>query len=569
MRNKEIIFLILVILFSFASILPFFKPGFFSMHDDTQVARIAQMAQSLTDGMFPVRWAKDLGYGYGYPVFNFYSPFPFYFGALFALIFSNALLATKITFIFAIIFAGITMYLFVREFFSKIAALVSAIVYVYMPYHAINIYVRGNLNEVFAYAFLPLIFLSFFKLYEEDKRSKFSWIMILAASIALIIISHNLSALMLAFILAVIFVPAVMWRRNKRIFFISILASGVLALGLSAFYWLPVIFEMKYTNVMSQVGGNSDFRNHFLCPSQLWNSLWGYGGSGPGCLDGMSFKLGKANVLFSLFSFAAFLFLITRRKIKEGTFLQIAVFGLALFSAFMTTYLSAFLWESITVLKFLQFPWRFLNFTAFSLSVASGLFVFYLSHIQRKYVSEAVAVLIIVLTIVLNAKLFIPQTYYSNQNNAHYTKWEEIAFTASSLTDEYLPPDFHKKPTSKQELPQQKAEVVQGKATLAVKTHQTGYIDILVHAQEKSVIQLNIAYFPAWKMYLNGQEIKVANSNQLLAAKVPAGDHRIEARFVQTPVEKAGNVISLLSVVGLIGFCVHRQKGISGVNREN
>ena len=42
------------------------------MHDVQQVARLQQMDKSLKAGQFPVRWVEDLGFGYGYPVFNFY-----------------------------------------------------------------------------------------------------------------------------------------------------------------------------------------------------------------------------------------------------------------------------------------------------------------------------------------------------------------------------------------------------------------------------------------------------------------------------------------------------------------
>src|SRR3989304_8667893 len=88
--------LILVLIFSILTIRPLLSPGFFPMHDDTQVARVFEMAKSLSDGMFPVRWVEDLGYGAGYPVFNFYSALPYYIGGILTVLGISALESTKL-----------------------------------------------------------------------------------------------------------------------------------------------------------------------------------------------------------------------------------------------------------------------------------------------------------------------------------------------------------------------------------------------------------------------------------------------------------------------------------------
>src|SRR5258706_6997293 len=97
MKNfKKLLPVIIVLLLSFWAIRPLLNSGFFPMHDDTQVARVFEMKKSLNDGMFPVRWVADLGYGYGYPIFNFYAPFAYYLGGFLNLVGLNALAATKL-----------------------------------------------------------------------------------------------------------------------------------------------------------------------------------------------------------------------------------------------------------------------------------------------------------------------------------------------------------------------------------------------------------------------------------------------------------------------------------------
>ena len=154
-----------ILFLSIFSVVPFFNSGFFPMHDDAQVARVFEMGKALKDGIFPVRWVSGLGYGYGYPIFNFYAPLSYYFGGFINTSGFDALVSTKIMMVFGIIMAGAFMYLLAREFWGEIGGIISALFYIYAPYHAVDIYVRGDVSEFYAYAFIPLMFLGFYKVF--------------------------------------------------------------------------------------------------------------------------------------------------------------------------------------------------------------------------------------------------------------------------------------------------------------------------------------------------------------------------------------------------------------------
>jgi len=49
---------------------------------------------------------QDLGFNYGYPMFNFYAPFAYYLGAFFNLLGANVLLATKIMMVLGVMLAS-------------------------------------------------------------------------------------------------------------------------------------------------------------------------------------------------------------------------------------------------------------------------------------------------------------------------------------------------------------------------------------------------------------------------------------------------------------------------------
>jgi len=107
MKAKSFLITALLIAVSLPAIYQIITPGYFPIHDDTQVVRVQQMYQALSAGQFPVRWVPDLGYGYGYPIFNFYNPLPYYIGGLFAIITGNPLIGSQFMFALPVIAAAI------------------------------------------------------------------------------------------------------------------------------------------------------------------------------------------------------------------------------------------------------------------------------------------------------------------------------------------------------------------------------------------------------------------------------------------------------------------------------
>src|SRR3989304_10348317 len=79
---KKNIYLILLLAFSLLVVWPLFLPGYFSHHDDLQVMRIFEMRRCFEDLQIPCRWVPDMGYGNGFPLFNYYSVLPYYLGAV-------------------------------------------------------------------------------------------------------------------------------------------------------------------------------------------------------------------------------------------------------------------------------------------------------------------------------------------------------------------------------------------------------------------------------------------------------------------------------------------------------
>src|SRR3989344_3743586 len=229
-----------VIIISLLASLPLFSQGYFPMHDDLQVMRIFQMEKCFMDGQIPCRWVQDMGFGYGQPMFNYYSALPYYLGILIRLLTPLTIIGTvKLLFILSLVISAIGMYMLAKEFFGKTGGIIASTLYILAPYRALDIYVRGALAESVSLAILPFLWYSTYKLIKKPTFAKATFA---ALIIAFQLATHNVSTLMY-------FLPTAFWilfwiSRNidfKKIYMLFF--SGLLGVGLAAFFILPVIFE--------------------------------------------------------------------------------------------------------------------------------------------------------------------------------------------------------------------------------------------------------------------------------------------------------------------------------------
>src|SRR3989344_7252510 len=157
---KKIAILVLLLIVSLPSFISLLKPGYFPMHDDIQAMRLLQMDKCLKDGQLPCRWVPDMGFGYGYPQFNYYAPLPYYIMEIFHLTGVGYLDSVKLGFALSLLVGTLGMYLLASSLWGRVGGVLSAVFYTYAPYKAVDIYVRGAMGEAWALAILPYLFWS-------------------------------------------------------------------------------------------------------------------------------------------------------------------------------------------------------------------------------------------------------------------------------------------------------------------------------------------------------------------------------------------------------------------------
>ena len=412
---------------------PLMQKGYLSMHDDMQSIRQMKMDQCLADFQFPCRWSLDLGYGYGYPLFNYYPPLPYLIGQPFRWLGFQYIDVVKIVGVLGFITAAASMYFLSREFWGRLGGLVAAAFYTYAPYHSVDFYVRGAMNEFWALALFPAIFYFSYKLIREGAK----YIPLVAISVAGLMLSHNPILMIFAPVLVLWCLFWMFKFRSIRLIrsIRNLFISATWALGLAAFFTLPVLLETKFVSVWTLTAGYFNYLAHFLDLNQIFLRInWGYGESVYGRGDTMSFALGYLHWIIP----AAIVILMpfSQKLRKHWQLILFSIFYFLL-SLFMSHFKATPIWQAFPPLEFLQFPWRFLTISIFAASFLSGAIVLILP--KNSLPAKALAAAGLALLLLLNANYFRPREWwvdYGDQDRFSGKQWQLLL--TSGIFD-YLP----------------------------------------------------------------------------------------------------------------------------------
>ncbi len=619
--SKKIIFYLLLFIITIPAFINLINNSYFPMHDDQHIARLHLLHSAITQGNLYPRWVDTLGFGFGYPLFNFYPPLIYYLADFFVILGASYIVAIKLMVIVGIIVGAIGMYKLASKFMTQGSSFVATALFTYFGYRAATIYVRGAFAEFFAMSLLPMVFLSFYNLHKKPElRQSF----IFAFWFALLILAHPFIAVPAILFLSIYFIffnlfchseeqsdvriSSISWVR----FTVFSILGSIISLGLSAFYWLPSMLERKYTLTDSILLTElASYKLHYVLPFQFWWSQWGFGGSVAGGADGMSFQLGKIYIGIIAVGFLLILINCTnyfrrKRKFPPGFMFHVSCFILMLFSLFMTTVYSQFIWNNIKPLQYLQFPWRFLSFTAIFVALIGGFAIEQgtkllqtdvipysirnLSLLNRFPIKSGmtkwlIPILTILLILSIQSKYFAPQRFIQT-SDAERTTYDEIAWRISRSSFEFAPSGVITKKSelgttiidiNQEEITKDLFKVASGAADVKIELANYSNKIFYVKTIEPITFQLHTFNFPGWHAYLSPivaddsetiskiatsptprNDIIISDNNpyRLITVNIPKGIYRLEFRFEDTRVRKYANVLSILTVVITLFYLV-------------
>ena len=553
--NKTALLFLIGLILTISLLWPLFYAPYFSMQDDNHIIRTFEMNKCFEDLQIPCRWVPDMGGEYGYPLFNFYAPLPYYVSELSYLLTHSFEFAAKSIFAIAFIGAYTFMFLLGRKLWGSEGGLLSGVFYSFAPYHALDSYVRGDVSELWALMFFPAIFWATLRLKEKPNLKR---ALVLGLFFAGLVLSHNLSAMIFAPPLGIF--AAILFFRNRDFKSAKTFVLGIfMGILLSAFYFLPALFEKKLAHLETTIEGYFSYTEHFKGLTKLFiDRYWGYGSSVreiPGVVEDNTFpyQIGVVHWVSALLAFLGVLAFWKRdrwRTVLVGFFVLV-VLG----SVFMINPKSVFIWNRIQPLTYLQFPWRFLELVIFFVSIICGAMA---TLFKKKYLNWALVGVLLVLVVAFNFSYFKPQkfVYMSDAQILSGKSWDTLI--KRSIFD-YLP-IYAKAPPA--ELATERYQLISGKANIANFQEGSNWMRFNSQSKVPVLFQWSQYYFPDWRVFVDGKEVPdnygrlihgpggmpIINDLGLQTFAIPAGDHQVSAHFYNTPVRIAGNAMSVLGI---------------------
>jgi hypothetical protein len=583
---------LLVCVVCLPAIWPILEPTFFATTDGLyHLYRVVDLDFCIRGWDLYPRWLPKLMFGYGYPVLNYYAPLTYYVAELFHLLGAGFIASIEITFVAGFILSALFMYLYAKEIIGRGCGLVAAAAYVYLPYHLSDCYVKGAVAEFFAFVFLPLILWAFHRLV---MRTDARYLPLAAASHAGLILTHNLPALVFSpFLLAYVLVLSALRRETKAL--VYAFSAILMALCLSAFYWLPVLLESSYVLVGRVTPAAIEYVGQLVPFAELFSPSFIYRYY-PDSLGGIGLPLSTAEVGLATLSIVALIR--SWNNLDRSTRCHLLFFmGTSLAALFMVVQPSSFLWTSIPMLRYLQPPSRFLLVASVSnaLLIGSALRTFYPAKNQSgqtegltKCLLPAVAAALATTAIVMLAHLgrltVTPERLPGREevlteDTVDLATAAEVDYAIAAMVRlwgntwglEYFPA-WVEVPREDFFLPIQKpasdAESQIPGGTPGVALGKQGPLSKTLKVQAGSQLQLSFHtfYFPGWQFFIDGEAARTYPSGPLglVTTDMGPGEHEIVLLFRNTPARALGTLVSWAGASALLfsGLALTKRKSL-------
>ncbi len=408
---KSAWWLVVVSVLSLPAVWPLLTVPFFASDDGLfHLYRLAALDDALRQGVLYPRLFPSFAFGYGQAVFSYYGPLSYYLAELIHLLSAAFPDSIKWTFALGYVGAGWAAFALARQFVPPLPALLGAVAYMYFPYHLAETYQRGALAEHLAFVWLPLVLWGATPLQIADCRLQIGGAnpgvgsgvqllnpegagvqlqrqrrgqrrartLVFVLSLAALILTHSLTAMIfLPFVVLYYFVIRWDLEIGSRKLEVGSWKFGVglaLALGLTAFYWLPVLTQSRWVGLSAGLD-NEGYRAHlapvlsFVQPSLVFQYA-------PQQLVAADHPLGLLSFFLLL---GALVVLVRSARTADPSIRLVRLFvGLSIAALFMMLELSLPIWQALhNPLSFLQYPWRFMALAALGVSLSVAIMIGY------------------------------------------------------------------------------------------------------------------------------------------------------------------------------------------------
>jgi len=512
-ENRKSHFLIFFIVLVFMSALMICIYGHVYNHPGYDyyfhLKRFEALITALKEGTFPAYIDYSAALNYGYLSKVFYSDVILVpFAALG--VFMDSRSAYEVMLFTITILCGIFMYKAINTIYkSSFTAFIGALLYTFSVYRLFDIYNRGALGEVFAFTFIPIVFLGLYHIIKGDYKKWY----IIAIGFSLLIFSHVISTVLtfITVIVLLIIYYKPLLKEPKRIYFLIL--AGVVTLLITATYIFP-LWEQIQSNTFRYESNDWTLPSRAKLPLNyvLWALLCGFTYPEDITIVGIGILL----------TVAVFLrFFVKGKSGKLGSVdigVIIGVFCIIASSAI-------FPWGRFpfTLLSFIQYPSRLFLVVTFFFSIAAG---YYLSVIFIKYKQRLfVGCLVVLLT---GTTLYLHSDNYKymyaehiRESNEKPTAGNFFYLNGAEYVPEKVPSGYYIQSRG------DSVEIMNKKAQIMNFDRDKNILHIDVITNEPDSLELPLFFYKGYAAQLNDKEIPVSESGNGL---------------IQIPVDESGSV---------------------------
>lgn len=468
-----------------------------------------QVMRCLAAGELPL-WAPDLNAGFGSPGIRLYSPLgPVASGTL-GLVFDSAAAGLRA----ALVLAVLALVLLPRV--RKMGSLVGAVVLMGTPFLA-DFLVRSAWSQMLA---LPVAWwllegsVSSEGLPDHPVRTG-----VLAA---LLWTLHAPSAVMTLSLMAV----AVLLRLGTRVGLWWGIRCGLVAIGLTAWHWLPLVSELRLT------AGRQGLTAGIFAITRNW-------------LGASSAHMPRLNVAMSLAGMVmAVLTLVVPSDSSSSLPIRkiLIVIALALSTALVIPLAAVGL-----PLAWLQFPWRWLTPAALLVAVPVA------RQLRRRPV---------LLLLWLSPLLVLPRVSPVDPPALGvHEAWPAVGSAVATFGGnplavdviEHRPPWYPDLATELERFGPKARVFTSPPAVVRVTCWKPLHRRVEIRSSAPTTVRLRLLRYPGWRVTVDGKPASPLQDGAAIAVTVPQGRHVVEVRWAGNPLSRVGLAVAAVALLLIVG----------------
>jgi len=420
-KYKNLIYITIIFIVTFILLIKLFIFDRYQGHDTVfHVTNIIELSKTISlDNIFGSNIITYNLNKFGYGIWLFYPKLPHLLASYIYLFTEDIYLSMNIIYFITTFLSGVFTYFLSKKIFkdSKVA-LLSSVIYLTVPYHICEIYIRDAFAENFMFLVLPMIFLGLYNL-KENNYLKFYILFSLGYIIGMN--SHLVSMFFYTIfvLLFILYYHEYFFVKEKiKVFIISALIVTWITLP-----FLTTLIEHKLLNIYIVFTGMFSSLDGVLYSSLNFNSLFNQ-------RQGYNKIMTYFNIMTIILFVVSLLFFIFDKSDNNKRNKKIILLLIILVVNFIC---SKVIWTYVPkLLLSIQFPWRLLVLLSMLISLFAPLFL-----LSKKILNKVKNILISILIVVVTLEGISNIDYYLDREVS-----EELALKLTlgmGFQYEYLP----------------------------------------------------------------------------------------------------------------------------------